>query len=52
MVGLYDAQRTAAAFSIRLRTETDLAIVTSDLAGTARSALAPAALGVWLRGDR
>jgi hypothetical protein len=46
----YDAERTAAAFGERLRDETDLATVTADLAGTARSALAPASLRVWLRG--
>jgi hypothetical protein len=45
----YDAERTGAAFGQRLREETDLATITADVAGTARSALAPAVLGVWLR---
>jgi hypothetical protein len=47
----YDAERTAAAFSDRLRDQTDLATVTTDLVGTARSTLAPRSLGVWLRGS-
>jgi hypothetical protein len=45
----YDGDRTAAAFSQRLRDETDLDAVTSDLSTTIRAALAPAALGVWIR---
>ena len=47
----YDAEGTATAFSDRLRHETDMAMVTADLAGTARSALAPATLSVWIRGS-
>jgi hypothetical protein len=45
----YDGERIAAAFSGRLRYETDMETVTSDLARTADSAVAPAALGIWLR---
>jgi N-terminal 7TM region of histidine kinase len=45
----YDGERIAAAFSGRLRYETDMETVTSDLARTADSAMAPAALGIWLR---
>lgn len=45
----YDGDRTATAFSQRLRDETDLAAVTSDLTGTARAALSPTTLGVWIR---
>ena len=45
----YDAERTAAAFSERLRDEVDMDTVTTDLAGTAASTLAPATLSVWLR---
>lgn len=46
----YDADRTAVAFAERLRNETDMATVTGELGRTARSALAPAGLGVWIRG--
>ena len=46
----YDAERIAAAFSGRLRYETDMETVTDDLAGTAMSAVAPASLSIWLRG--
>ncbi len=45
----YDAERTAAAFAERLRDEVDMGTVTADLTGTARAALAPTALGVWIR---
>lgn len=44
-----DADRTVAAFSERLRDETDIAHVTADLDGTVRDALKPAAVGLWLR---
>ena len=40
----------SAAFSGRLRNEVDLATVTADLDGTVRRSMAPAAMGVWLRG--
>jgi hypothetical protein len=46
----YDAELTAAAFSERLRDEVDLGTVTADLSRTARAALSPAALGIWIRG--
>ena len=45
----YDAERTAAAFSERLRDEVDMAVVTSDLVTTTGAALAPASIGIWLR---
>ena len=45
----YDAEGTAAAFSERLRDEMDLATVTTDLARTTESALAPSNLGIWIR---
>ena len=45
----YDAERTVGAFSERLRQEVDLGTVMTDLSDTTRTALAPAALGVWLR---
>ena len=47
----YDAERTAAAFSERLRDEVDMAVVTSDLVTTTGGALAPASIGIWLRGQ-
>ncbi len=48
----YDGEQTATAFSERLRAETDLATVTADLSATARAALAPTSLDVWLRPRR
>ncbi len=46
----YDADRTAEAFAGRLRDETNLAAVTSDLTRTTTASLSPATLGIWLRG--
>jgi hypothetical protein len=45
----YDGERTAAAFAERLRDETDIGTLTGELRDTTRTALAPAALGIWLR---
>lgn len=45
----FDADRTTAAFSERLRDEVDIAAVTGDLDATVRTALKPSALGLWLR---
>jgi hypothetical protein len=45
----YDADRTASAFSERLRVEVDLASVTADLQVTTQAALSPTSLGIWLR---
>ena len=45
----YDAERTALAFSERLRDEVDLSTVTTDLHSTVRLAMAPTAMHVWLR---
>ena len=45
----YDAERTAAAFSERLRDEVDIERVTSDLTMTTGVAVAPASIGIWLR---
>jgi len=47
----FDADRTSAAFSERLRDEVDIATVTKDLDRTVRGALKPADLGLWLRRD-
>jgi hypothetical protein len=48
----YDAERTAAAFSDRLRDEIDMETVTTDLRATVAAAIAPTDLGVWLRPRR
>ena len=48
----FDAERTTAAFSERLREEVDIATVTGDLDATVRSALKPSVLGLWLRANR
>ncbi len=45
----YDAEQTVAAFSERLRWETEMQRVTSDLKATADAAVAPTMLGIWLR---
>jgi len=45
----YDAERTAAAFSERLRNEVDMERVTSELTMTTDVALAPASIGIWIR---
>jgi hypothetical protein len=47
----YDADRIVLAFSSRLRDEVDLPTVTADLDTTIRRAIAPSALGIWLRAD-
>jgi hypothetical protein len=44
-----DAQRTTAAFSDRLRDEVDIDAVLTDLAATARGAVSPASMQLWLR---
>jgi len=48
----YDGDRTANAFSVRMRDATDLATVANDLDVTVRQAIAPSSIGLWLRGDR
>ena len=45
----FDADRTTAAFSDRLRDEVDIEAVTDDLDRTVRDALKPSALDLWLR---
>ena len=47
----YDGERTASAFSVRMRDATDLATVTRDLDVTVRRAIAPSSVGLWLRGS-
>ncbi len=49
----YNADRTAATFSERLRDEVDMATITGDLELTTQGALAPASIGIWIRaGER
>ena len=45
-----DTERTAAAFSDRLREQVDIDAVVGDLAATASGAVRPAQIDVWLRG--
>ncbi len=48
----YDAERTVSSFSERLRSETDMETVSSDLLMTVRGAIAPTTVGMWLRAER
>jgi hypothetical protein len=45
----YDAEQTVLAFSDRLRSETDMEAVTTELARTAGSTVSPSRLTIWLR---
>lgn len=45
----YDAERTVAAFAVRLRDEVELDHLRADLLGTVAGTFAPSGLGVWLR---
>ena len=47
----YDGERTASAFSVRMRDATDLPTVAHDLDATVRRAIAPSSVGLWLRGS-
>ncbi len=48
----YDAERTAAAFSEQLRDQVDLATIKAEFDRSARRSIAPASVGIWLRGER
>jgi hypothetical protein len=48
----YDAERTVARFSDRLRAQLDLADLSADLDATIYEAIAPRSFGIWLRDDR
>jgi hypothetical protein len=48
----YDADRTVADFSARLRDEVDIATVASDLDATVQGAVKPASLRLWIREAR
>jgi hypothetical protein len=45
----YDAERTVARFSGRLRDELDLAALSAELIGVVRETVRPARAGIWLR---
>jgi hypothetical protein len=48
----YDAERTVAEFSNRLREEVDIATVTTDLHATIRVAVKPTSVQLWIREAR
>jgi hypothetical protein len=48
----YDAERTVASFSARLRDEVDITTVTTDLRSTVQGAVNPASVGLWIREAR
>ena len=50
--GGYDAERTVAKFSDRLRDQIDLAHLSNDLEATIRDSIAPRSVGIWLREGR
>jgi hypothetical protein len=45
----YDAERTAGAFSVRMRDAIDLPTLVRDLDATVQESMAPSKIGLWLR---